>query len=155
MSSKQLILFSVQIKRNRNSTCFGCFSVCFFLKTKQIFFGLFRCFGPESKQPKQTELVVWGNKKVYILTNLLLFRLVLVFFGCFETPKLPVSILKRNNRNKLLVSDNAKTSFGSSFGCFDTKQVSEDTLAPNHDMLGLNSLGGHRRWLKILLNILS
>ncbi len=49
-------------------------------------------------------------------------------FGCFETPKLPVSILKRNNRNKRLVSDSAETSFGSSFGCFDTKLVLEDTL---------------------------
>ncbi len=37
--------------------------------------------------------------------------------------------LKWNNRNKRLVSDSAKTSFGSSFGCFDTKLVSEDTLA--------------------------
>ncbi len=45
-----------------------------------------------------------GIKKVYILTNLL-------FFG-----------------NKRLVSDSAETSFGSSFGCYDTKLVSEDTL---------------------------
>ncbi len=72
--------------------------------------------------------MVWVNKKVYILTNLLLVRLVFFCFGCIETPKLPVSILKRNNRNKRLVLDSAETSFGSSFGCFDTKQVSEDTL---------------------------
>jgi hypothetical protein len=51
-----------------------------------------------------------------------------VCVGCFETPKLLVSILKRNNRNKRLVLDSAETSFGSSFGCFDTKLVSEDTL---------------------------
>jgi hypothetical protein len=37
-------------------------------------------------------------------------------------------ILKRNNQNKNLVSDSAETSFGSSFGCFYMKLVSEDTL---------------------------
>jgi hypothetical protein len=68
-------------------------------------------------------------KKVDILTNFLLFRLVFFLcFICFETPKPPVSILKWSNRNKHLVSDSAKTSFGSSLGCFDTKLVSEDTL---------------------------
>jgi hypothetical protein len=70
--------------------------------------------------------MVWGIKKVDILTNMLLFRLF------FETPKLPVSILQRNNRNKSLVSDSAEISFGSSFGCFDTKLVSEDTLFRTH-----------------------
>jgi hypothetical protein len=72
--------------------------------------------------------MVWGIKKVYILTNLLLFRLIFVCFGCFKTLKLPVSILKRNNQNKRLVSDSAETSFGSSFGCFYMKLVSEDNL---------------------------
>jgi hypothetical protein len=132
VSSKHLIFFSVRTETNRNSTCFGCFSFFFFVKPNKIFFGLFQCFGPVSRQPKQTELMVWGIKKVYILTNLLLFRLVFCLFRlfrnaktpCFETPKLPVSILKRNNRNKRLVSDSAETSFG----CFNTKQVSEDTL---------------------------
>jgi hypothetical protein len=75
--------------------------------------------------------MVWGIKKVDILTNLLLFRLVFCLFGCFKTPKLPVSILKQNNRNRRLVLDSAKTIFGSSFGCFDTKLVSEDTLPGN------------------------
>jgi hypothetical protein len=36
--------FSVQTETNRNSICFGCFSVCF-AKPKKKFFGLFRCFG--------------------------------------------------------------------------------------------------------------
>jgi hypothetical protein len=40
---------------------------------------LFRCFGPISKK---TELMVWGIKKVDILTNLLLLRL----FRNTETP---------------------------------------------------------------------
>ncbi len=74
LSSKQLIFFSVRTKTNRNSTCFGCFSVCFFARPNKIFFGLFWCFRLVSKQPKQTELMVWRIKKVYILTNLLLFR---------------------------------------------------------------------------------
>jgi hypothetical protein len=52
----------------------------FFRENQRFFFGLFRCFGPVSKQPKQTELMVWGIKKVDILTNLLLFRLVFCLF---------------------------------------------------------------------------
>jgi hypothetical protein len=88
--------------------------------------------------------MVWGIKKVYILTNLLLFQLVFclfrltfVCFGCFEIPKLPVSILKRNNRNKHLVSDSAEPSFSSSFVCFDTKLISEDTLVVLTDEIRL------------------
>jgi hypothetical protein len=37
--------------------------------------------------------------------------------------------LNRNNRNKRLVSDSFETSFGSSFGCFESKLVSQDTLS--------------------------
>ncbi len=48
------IFFSVRTETNRNSNYFGCFSVCF-AKPKNNFFGLFRCFGPVSKQLKQTE----------------------------------------------------------------------------------------------------
>ncbi len=57
-----------------------------------------------------------------------LFRLVSVCFGSIETSKLSVSVLKRNNRNKRFVSDSAETSFGSSFGCFEPKLFSKDTL---------------------------
>jgi hypothetical protein len=32
--------------------------------------------------------------------------------------------LNRNNRNKRLVSDSVETSFGSIFGCFESKIVS-------------------------------
>jgi hypothetical protein len=52
------IFFSVRTETNRNSICFGCFSVCF-AKPKNILsvsFGLIWRFGPVSKQPKQTEL---------------------------------------------------------------------------------------------------
>jgi hypothetical protein len=40
---------------NRNKICFAFVSVCF-VKPKTKFFGLFRCFEPISKQPKQAEL---------------------------------------------------------------------------------------------------
>jgi hypothetical protein len=59
-----------------------------------------------------------------------LFRFVSVYFGLTETPKLAVSLWKRNNRNKRFVSDSAETGFGSSFGCFESKLVSKDTLGP-------------------------
>ncbi len=48
------IFFSVRTETNRNSICFGCFSVCF-AKPKNIFFGLFQCFGRVANEPKQTE----------------------------------------------------------------------------------------------------
>ncbi len=38
VSSKQLIFFSVRTETNWNSTCFNCFSLCFFRETKQNFF---------------------------------------------------------------------------------------------------------------------
>jgi hypothetical protein len=46
---------SVWTETNRNAICFGWFSVCF-AKLMKHFFGLFRCFGSVSKQPKQTNL---------------------------------------------------------------------------------------------------
>jgi hypothetical protein len=55
VSSKQTNFFSVRTETNRNTICFGWFSVCF-AKPKNYFFGLFRCFGPVLKQPKQTDL---------------------------------------------------------------------------------------------------
>jgi hypothetical protein len=57
-----------------------------------------------------------------------LFRYISVYFGLTETPKLTVSLLKRNNRNKRFVSESAETGFGSSFGCFESKLVLKDTL---------------------------
>ncbi len=194
MSSKQSNFFSVRTEANRNSICFGCFSVCF-AKAKNIFFrfvsvfrtsiettetnrifskqtetnlknlqktfsiggvlktvnfffrfepklNLFQLFfgllfretnkfffrlirfvsmcGPVSKQPKQIELMVWRIKKVDILPNLLLFRLVFCFFRLFRNTETPCFDIKAKQAKQ--------TSFGSSFGCFDTKLFSEDTL---------------------------
>jgi hypothetical protein len=60
-----------------------------------------------------------------------------VCFGSIETSKLSVSVQKRNNRNKRFVSDSAETSFGSSFGCFESKPVSKDTLGRGTALAGL------------------
>jgi hypothetical protein len=92
-SSKPLIFF---LGSNQNKPKFELFRLFFgllFRETQFFFFGLFRCFGLGSKQPKQTELIVWGSKKVDILTNLLLFRLVFCLFQLFwntETPCLGI-----------------------------------------------------------------
>ncbi len=55
-----------------------------------------------------------------VIDIFLSFRMVFGCFGYIETPKQAVSILKRNNRNKRLVSDSAETSFG----YIETKLVS-------------------------------
>ena len=54
-----------------------------------------------------------------------LFWLAFYCFGSIKTQKLAVSV---RNRNKHFVSVSAKTSFGSIFGCFESKLVSLDTL---------------------------
>jgi hypothetical protein len=69
--------------------------------------------------------MVWGIKKKGLhVTNLLLFRLVFCLFQLFRNTETPCFDIKAKNQNKRLVSDSAKTSFG----CFDRKLVSEDTL---------------------------
>jgi hypothetical protein len=52
VSSKQT---KINFGSNRNKISFAFVSVCF-VKPKNKNFGLFRCFEPISKQPKQTEL---------------------------------------------------------------------------------------------------
>jgi hypothetical protein len=91
---------------NRNSICFGCFSVCFFSPNQKIVFSFF-CFRPVLKQPKQTELMVWGIKKVNILTNLLLFLLVFCLFRLFRNSETPCFNIKAKQPKKSLVSDSA------------------------------------------------
>ncbi len=55
VSSKQTKINFVRTETNRNKICFAFVSVCF-VKPKTKIFGLFRCFEPISKQPKQTGL---------------------------------------------------------------------------------------------------
>jgi hypothetical protein len=128
-SSKQFFFFlSVRTETQSVSVVFR-FA---FLRNQQNFFRFVAvCFDVSDRyHNNRNKQNLWYGE----LKRLIFFQICCCFgwsfvcFGCFETPKLPVSILKRNNRNKHLVSDSAKTSFGSSFGCFDTKLVSEDTL---------------------------
>ncbi len=124
MPSKPSIFFSVQTETNRNSICFGCFSVCF-AKPKIIFFGLFRCFGLVSKQPKQTEFKqnfletnrknlqkIWGSSKPFFFFSVRTeTNRNSICFGCFSVcffgkPKkhfsvcFDVSDQYQNNQNK-------------------------------------------------------
>jgi hypothetical protein len=57
-----------------------------------------------------------------------LFRLLFYLFRFNRNTETLFRYKKRNNRNKCFVSDSAKTIFGSSFGCFESKLVSKDTL---------------------------
>jgi hypothetical protein len=57
----------------------------------------------------------------------LLFRFVLdglCVFWLYRNTETSCFVIKRNNRNKRLVSDSDETSFGSSFGYIETNLVS-------------------------------
>ncbi len=130
MFSKQSNFFSVRTETNRNSICFGCFSVCF-AKPKYIFFGLFRfdsvfrtCIETTETNrtlSKQTEtnqknlrntFSIRGSSKQLIFflglnRNKPKLNLFWLFFGMFfrQAPKFfsvcfGVSDQYRNNRNK-------------------------------------------------------
>ncbi len=89
VSSKQSHFFSVGTETQSVLVVFR-----FVSRNQKKCFCLFRCFGPVSKQPRQTELMVWGIKKVYILTNLLLFRLVFCLFLLFWNTQTPCFDIK-------------------------------------------------------------
>jgi hypothetical protein len=73
--------------------------------------------------------LLWTTHRIYTTKMFKWFVSVrFLCFGSIETSKMAVSVYKRNNRNKHFFSDGTKTSFGSSFGCFDSKLVSLDTL---------------------------
>ena len=95
VSSKWKKNVSVRTETNRNKICFAFVSVCF-VKPKQIFFGLFRCFEPISKQPKQTELfrnepkqsgIFWKIPKYALYQNLELLNGVWMWENRSETLK--------------------------------------------------------------------
>ncbi len=112
--------FRFEPKQTETRSVSVVFGVCG--SQKIIFWFVSVCLGVSDRyrnnrnKPKQTKKLFLGFRCCFSWS--------FVYFGCFETPKLPVSILKRNNRNKRLVSDRAETSFA----CFDTKIVQEDTL---------------------------
>jgi hypothetical protein len=113
-SSKPLILF-LGPNWNRNSVCLGCFSVCFYTKPKNFFCRFVSMFrtGIETTETNRT----YGMKKGWYFNKFAAVSVCLLFASVFLKHRNSVSILKRNNRNKRLVSDSAETSFG----CFDTK----------------------------------
>ncbi len=120
MSSKQSNFF---FGSNQNKPKLNLFR--FVSRNQTHFFSV--CFGVSDRyrNNRNKQNLWYGETKRFIFEQFCCcFVWSFVCFGCFETPKLPVSILKGNNRNKRLVSDSAEISFG----CFDTKQVSEDTL---------------------------
>jgi hypothetical protein len=98
VSSKQT---KINFGSNRNKICFAFVSVCF-MKPKTKNFGLFQCFKPISKQPKQTDLFsnkpkqtettlnFLKNTQIYSLLNCLCGSSVC--FGSIETSKLSVSV---------------------------------------------------------------
>ncbi len=57
-----------------------------------------------------------------------LFRLVICLFRFKQNIKTLCFNVDAKNRNKRFVLDSAETSFGSSFGCFESKLVLKDTL---------------------------
>ncbi len=155
---------------NRNNPKFSeKYKICS-LQLFRLVFCLFRfnqnietlCFGIEAKQPKQTVLkqtkTNWNNPKfAEKIPKYALYQTVSVALLFVSVPSTHQNsfflVWNRNNRNNYFVSDSAKTSFGSSFGCFKSKLVYIDTLdwitwmirLDNLDLLGMNYLEGHAR----------
>ena len=114
------------------------------IKLFRLVFCLFRfnlnietlCFGIEVKQPnklfrnkqKQTGKTQNFLKKYQNKLLIILFRLLFCLFrfnGNTETLCLGI---EAKQPKQMFCSDSAKTSFSSSFGCFESKLVSKDTL---------------------------
>ncbi len=107
VSSKQTkIIFGL----NRNKPKQDLFRVCFglFCETKNKSFGLFRCFEPISKQPKQTELFLNKPKQTETTLNFLkntqiyyLFGWVFCLFRNIETLCFGIEAKQPKHQNKL------------------------------------------------------
>jgi hypothetical protein len=88
------------------------------------------CFGIEAKQPKETEKKQNTGKTLHFLKkyqNMLpikLFRLVFCLFGFNRNIETLCFDIEEKQQNKCFVSDSAETSYG----CFESKLVSKDTL---------------------------
>jgi hypothetical protein len=92
--------FLVRTETNRNSTCFGCFLVCFFHETKQNFFWFVSVFRTGIETTETNRTMVWGIKKVDILTNLLFFRLVFCLFRLFRNTETPCFDIKAKQQKQ-------------------------------------------------------
>ncbi len=111
VSSKQLTFFRFEPKQTETQPVSVVFRFVFFTRSNNIFFGLFRCFGPVSKQLKQTELIVWRIKKVYILTNLLLFWLVFCLFRLFRNTETPCFDIKAKQSKQMSCFEQCRNQF--------------------------------------------
>jgi hypothetical protein len=76
-----------------------------------------------------------------------LFRLIFCLFRFNRNIETLCFDIEAKQPKQRFVSDSAETSFGSSFGCFESKLVSKDTLAGT--VFILCSHGGHL-WLLLL-----
>jgi hypothetical protein len=123
-SSKQFFFSRFELKQTETQSL----SVVFwfvFLPSQKFFFSVCFSVSDRYRNNRNKQNLWYGELKRLIFKQIFCrFCWSFVCFGCFAILKLPVSILKRNNRNIHLVLESAKTGFG----CFDTKQVSEDTL---------------------------
>ncbi len=126
------------------SNCLGWSSVCFgSFETSKILFR-YRSETTEQTVSKQTEKTGKNRKKRKNRKNpkfpkkyqnmlpIKLFRLVFCFFRFNRNIKTLCFGIELNieakHRSKHFVTDNAETSFSSSFGCFESKLVSKDNL---------------------------
>ncbi len=75
---------------------------------------------------KQAETTLYFLKKYPNMLSIKLFRLLFCLFQFNQNPKTFCFSIKAT-RNKRFVLDSSKTSFGSSFGCFESKLVSKES----------------------------
>jgi hypothetical protein len=119
VSWKQLIFFGSNRNKPKLNLFRLFFSMCGSQHPRKIFSV---CFGVSDRYRFETT-ETRGIKKVYILTNLLLFRLVFSLFRLFQNNEIACFEIKAKQPKQTSFSDSAETSFGSSFGCFDKKLV--------------------------------
>ncbi len=126
--------FHKNIKICSLSNCFGSSSVCFgSIKTSKLSVLVWKLnsrnklFRKKPKQTKKTGKPQNFLKKYQNMLHIKLFRLVFCLFWFNRNIK-HLCFRIEAGRNKR--SDSAETSFCSSFGCFESKLVSKDTLVP-------------------------
>ncbi len=99
-----------------------------------------RCFGIEFEttetncsetnwyKPKQPETTQTFMKKYQYMLSIKFFRLVFCLFRFNRSTETLCFGIEAKQSKRTFVSDSAETCFGSSFGCFESKLVSKDTL---------------------------
>jgi hypothetical protein len=127
VSSKQSIFFRFKPKQTETQSVSVVFR--FVSRNQKKYFSVCFVVSDWYRNNRNKQNLWYGELKAFIFNKFAVVLVGLLFVSFFSKhAKLPVSILKRNNRNKRLVSDSAETSFGSSFSCFYIKLVSENTL---------------------------